>query len=154
MNTRFIVLGIMVIFAGLVLSGCTSQDGTSELSAARDLTGKWTGTPVFMDRANTCSYQGTMELTLQQTGNDVTGYYDLLVTKTGEGASCVRVGSSFRYLIQGTVSSSSISLVVADTDSLTGSFTTDLMTLRWEQCLSCDSGPAMKLVGMVSLRRE
>jgi hypothetical protein len=95
-----------------------------------------------------------MELVLEAEGTSVSGYFDLTVTETEGTSSCVKIGSTFRYLVEGTISSSRIDLLVAGTDTLTGSFTTDLMTLRWEQCQECDSGPAVMLIGMVSLMRE
>ena len=148
-------IGCIILFLCIQLSGCSGQDNSNTLlTPARDVTGKWTGTPVFSDRANECVYEGTMELTLQQHGNNVSGYYDLTVTKTQGNPSCVTVGSTFRFLVEGTVSSSQLHLLIAETDRLNGSFTTDLMTLRWEQCTVCESGPAIKLIGMVSLLRE
>jgi hypothetical protein len=151
----FMILGTLILFLCLFLSGCDSQDdNTASLTPARDLTGRWTGTPVFTDRANECAYEGAMELTLMQNENHLTGFFNLTVTKTTGDPPCVRVGSSFHYLVDGTVSSTQIHLIVADTDSLNGSFTTDLMTLRWQQCTSCESGPAIKLVGIVQLMRE
>ncbi len=150
----------IIILAVLLLtmtefSGCTNQnnDGTN-LTPARDVTGNWTGSPVFTDRAYECAYEGTMKLRLEQQDSNVTGYFDLTVVSTDGSPACVQIGSTFRYLVEGTISSSRIDLLVAGTDALVGSFTTDLMTLRWEQCQECDSGPAIKLVGMVSLRKE
>ena len=150
------MLGITILFALLLsLGGCSDQNNDdTNLSPARDVTGTWSGIPVFTDRANDCRYDGTMEMTLQQEDSHVSGYFDLTVTKTDGDSSCVDIGSTFRYLVEGTISSSHIELLVADTDTLNGSFTTDLMTLRWEQCHDCDSGPAVKLIGMVPLMRE
>jgi len=150
-----ITLGALIFFSCLLLSGCITPDNQrTSLTPARDLTGTWTGTPVFTDRGNECAYEGTMELNLQQNQNHLAGSFNLTVTKTTGDPPCVRVGSSFHYLVDGTVSSSQIHLIIADTDYLNGSFTTDLMTLRWQQCTSCESGPAIKLIGMVSLMRE
>ena len=126
----------------------------SQLNPARNITGTWVGTPVFTDRINTCVYEGTMELTLEQYESYVSGYVDFLVTTNDGAPSCVAAGSSFRYLVNGTISSSHIYLLVAETDALNGSFTTDLMTLRWELCGECGSGPAVKAIGMVSLTRK
>jgi hypothetical protein len=152
---QFITLGPLIFISCLFLSGCVTEDNQrTPLNPARDLTGTWTGTPVFTDRANECAYEGTMELTLRQNQNHLTGSFNLTVTKTTGDPPCVRVGSLFSYLVDGTVSSSRIHLIIADTDYLNGSFTTDLMTLRWQQCTSCRSGPAIKLIGMVSLMRE
>jgi len=152
----FTLLGTTVIIITMSeLSGCTNQNNSdTNFTPAREVTGKWLGSPVFTDRANECAYEGTMELILQQEGTYVSGYFDITVTKTEGAPSCVEIGSTFRYLLEGTISSSHIELLVAHTDTLTGSFTTDLMTLRWELCQECDSGPAVKLVGMVSLMRE
>jgi hypothetical protein len=155
MNKQFALLGILILFVCIRFSGCFEYDTQSTtLTPARDVTGQWSGAPVFTDRANECKYDGTMTLTLQQNGDVVTGYFDLTVTSSEGNPSCVMIGSSFRYLVEGTISSTQITLVIADTDRLLGSFTTDLMTLRWEQCADCDSGPAIKLIGMVSLVRE
>jgi hypothetical protein len=66
------------------VNGCTNQNnGGTNPTPARNVTGKWIGSPVFTDRAYECAYDE-----------------------------------------------------------------------RWEQCQECDSFPAVKLIGMVSLKKE
>ena len=146
MNIRYLI--IIILGFVILLGGCTST-----ITPARDLTGQWNGIVSFTERSPKCSYQGDMILNLRQQGDNINGNFNIVVTKA-EGNDCVRIGSQFGYLVSGTVSSSAISLLVADTDVLLGSFTTDIMTLRWESCQDCSSGPAIKILGPVSLLRQ
>lgn len=142
----FVVLYYVVVLPAI--------DSSAGLSPARPLTGTWRGTASFTDRAYSCSYQGTMVLTLAQEGSQLEGSYELVVTNTSGGTSCVRIGSEFSYLVQGSANTSSLVLSVAETDTMRGSFTTDIMTLRWERCDDCGSGPATTIVGMVTLFKD
>ncbi len=130
------------------------QDQTTTISAARPLAGTWTGTVTFTDRpTQTCLYQGPLTLHLTQNGDQLDGSFTATVTSTNNNPACVRVGSTFTYDLQGTVSSSAVHLTVADTDALTGAYTTNILTLRWQRCENCTSGPAITFVGMVSLTK-
>ena len=128
----------------------------STISGARDLGGQWVGhTVAFTDRIQDCGYLGDVTLNLAQNGNNLNGNIILTVRSVTQGNNCLRVGTQFpAFFVAGTVSASAINLKVANTDDLKGSFTTDLMTLRWEKCKSCDSGPAMVLVGPAQLRKQ
>ena len=147
MKKAIILLLVVSLF---FVSGCTDQTITS----SRDLNGVWQGHSIaFTDRAFDCSYTGDMTLNLVHNGNNLQGNYNLIV-RSAQGNNCVRIGSELGYVVSGTVSSSAIDLSVDNTDSLVGSFTTDLMTLRWQDCETCGSGPAVKLVGPAQLQRK
>lgn len=128
---------------------------SSQLSSAREITGTWNGKASFTDRALDCSYQGDMVLNLNQNGNNVNGNFVLTVTQASQGDNCLRVGTVFpAFFVAGTIESSSIDMLIANTDDLVGSFTADTMALRSTKCKDCDSGPALILQGPVNLLKE
>lgn len=169
MKKRYILF-IIVAFLFLIILFGTSQfepsDGpvkkpvvkkptiTPGLSGARDLSGTWIGNPIFTERSPVCSYGSDMVLNLQQNGNNVNGNFNVVV-KSAKGTGCLRVGTAIPgYPVAGTLTSSAIDMKISGVDTLKGSFTTDTMTLRWEQCKNCDSGPAIKFVGSIQLKRK
>ncbi len=122
---------------------------TSTITPARDLTGKWSGS--FKTREDTtdveCLYTGTMLLTLQQRGNALTGTFRLddidVQTKNKETDSTIPpipcgVPVYPTYIeapVTGQVSSSAIEIYGGGLTQWSGSFTTDLMTLYFKQCV-------------------
>ena len=152
-SKTLIILLTCIVF----LSACTSAkpEITSTVSSARDIDGDWVGSVTFTERSPNCVYRGDFELALQQNGNNVQGGFTVTVKSIEkQGPNCLRTGTSLRYGVGGTVSSSSISLLISNTDKLKGSFTTDQLTLRWEQCDACSSGPAIKFTGPMFLARK
>lgn len=127
------------------------QDQTTTLSPARPLAGTWVGTAAFTDNTETCQYQGPISLHLTQNGNQLTGSFTVMVNES-TGPDSVRIGTIFTYQVQGTVSSSSVTLTVAGVDTLKGSYLTNNLALRWEDNQNTTtSGPAIKFTGIVSL---
>lgn len=113
------------------------------LSPARDVTGTWSGSLTMQDTGPPgCSYGGTATLTLVMNGNDVTGSLTESVQVTNQpdpNTPCDTTGTP-TFSVNGTVSSSSITMTDSEGDTLTGSFTTDLMTLNVASPVTPSSG--------------
>ena len=144
-----VAVGIGLILIFVVFKPTTTEDLDSTLDSARDLTGIWTGQATFRNRASDCVYQGKMTLTLQHTGSNLVGGYTLLVSSHDSDSGCVNVGSELPGAVNGTVSSSSVTMS-SGPDVLKGSFTTDILTI-YQDSVFDGSGPAVVLVGPVHL---
>ncbi|NYZ78471.1 hypothetical protein H0N96_03655 [Candidatus Micrarchaeota archaeon] len=133
-------------------SASPSEQPSNHLSPARDLTGRWTGSASFQENVEgaECLFGGDFILTLQQDGNSV--YGDFEFTETSLKQTRVQTESSIPSIgcyhpvegvtsgqFSGSVSSSAVELNVGGRRQFSGSFTTDLMSLKLETCLVQDA---------------
>jgi len=161
-NTIIVIVGLVTfiiilgVFSFSPIPDVGDLEETSSISGARDLNGQWAGTVSFTERVPNCAYRGALVLNLGQNGNNLNGGFTLSIDEiVTQGPNCLRVGTVLPpSAVSGTASSSSINLLISNTDKLKGSFTTDAMTLRWEICDNCQAGPAIKFVGPMQLRRQ
>jgi len=145
---------LLLTFAFALLLGCCGvvPDNTnSTISPARDLSGAWKGTASFQENVEgaQCTTTGTFTLNLQQEGNDVNGDFVLSHISINQkrlpgnyevppiGCSGP-VNNELGGQVDGTVSSSSITLNSGGYRQFSGSFTTDIMSLKLEKCLVND----------------
>lgn len=133
-------------------SGTATPAPSGQLSPARDLTGDWSGTASFREDVEgaQCLFTGVFYLRLQQEGNDVGGDFSFTETSvrqtrlpTDSGVPAVGCSHPDSGVtsgqVYGSVSSSAIYLGVGGRPQFSGSFTTDLMSLRLEKCLVQDA---------------
>jgi len=157
MILRPIIFFVIIIVAAFFVFNFTFKPTQDSLTVARDLSGQWNGKAVFTDKQLDCLYNGDMTINFVQNGNQLNGNFNLVVESSqpqNQFANCINVGSNLGYLLGGTVSASAIDLFIANTDKLIGSFTTDIMTLRWEPCQGCVAGPPIKFQGPINLKRQ
>jgi hypothetical protein len=111
----------------------SKQKISSKLSAARDLTGTWTGT--LHENLSTsktpdyCVITGNLTLNLDQSGNSLNGSWSEhpVSQQAADGYQC-STGQDFNTGIQnGSVSSSSFNFSLGGGTQIEGSFTTDLI---------------------------
>ncbi len=107
------------------------------MTPAADLTGTWNGSfQIDIDDGvdKICSFSGTINLKLQQSGTSLSGNYDYSVTNTQNyhpewGIDC---SLAFSGSTQGSVDGSRITLFF-DSWALSGSFTTNLINLSMSE---------------------
>ena len=146
---------ILAIVIGGVFFFVFSSDITTTTNPARDLTGNWDGIVTFTERVPNCVYSADYTMNLAQNGNNVVGGFNVVIREVKSGTvNCLRTGTQLGFPVAGSISSSAINMLISGTDKLKGSFTTDQMTLRWELCDACASGPAIKFTGPMFLTRS
>ena len=142
MKGSFASLASISLIVLLILSGLPIT-ANAALSPARDVTGTWSGSLAMQDDGPPgCSYGGTATLTIAMSGNDVSGSLTESVQVTNQpdpSTPCDTTGT-VTFGVSGTVSSSSITMTDSEGDTLSGSFTTDLMTLNVASAVSPPSG--------------
>lgn len=148
-----------VVFAAVLISGCTGQydveglgeqltggdadqEGkklTTTITAARDLTGTWTGTAEWSDNVGNpaCSYFGDITFNFQQNDNTLAGTWQANINDVVQhlDVPCAAQGPTPVNNLQGTVSSSSVYFTSGDPELVfDGTFTTDLLDGSFESC--------------------
>jgi len=152
-----IIVAIVFTFFFLQFQPSVDQSGSPVLdpvlSSARDLSGRWTGIVTFTERVPQCSYSADFDMNLVQNGDALNGGFNVVIREIKSGSDCLNPGTQLGFPVAGSASASAINMLISGTDKLLGSLTTDQMTLRWELCDACDSGPAIKFVGPMFLTR-
>ena len=161
MRNIFTYLLLTLAFA-VLLSGCcgylfypspneNSTNLNTTISPARDLTGTWVGPASFQENVEgaQCTITGTFTMTLQQDGNNVNGDFVLSAISIHQKSlpsdspvppiGCSGpVDKELPGHVGGTVSSSAITLNMGGQRQFSGSFTSDIMSLKLERCLVND----------------
>ena len=135
----------------VLLTGCYSQEYSSELSSARDITGRWSGSASFQENVPgaDCLFKGTFELDLQQQENNVEGQFRFTETgfeqKRQQSSNPIPpIGCSSPIdkvttgQVEGTISSSGLTLNENGEKLFSGSFTSDILSLSLTNCLVQD----------------
>ena len=156
----FVLLILIVVFLTVITpfepqqntEQSPSEQPSNQLNPARDLTGRWVSSTSFQENVEgaECLFSGVFILTLQQNGNSV--YGDFEFTETSLKQTRVQTESSIPSVgcyhpvagvtsgqFSGSVSSSAVELNVGGRRQFSGSFTTDLMSLKLVKCLVQDA---------------
>ena len=112
----------------------TGETQTSDENLGGVNNSTWTGSTITSDiGAPGCVYESATTLTLTKSGTSLAGNYTLyntkVITDPDPSNPCYLPTGSETIQVQGTISSSAISLSSSDGTTYTGGMTTDLMTL-------------------------
>lgn len=128
----FPVFGFIGIYASQGSQNSNFSSGqklieNKQISAARNLTGTWTGSVSGSNHigAHACTYSGTLKLVLEQSGNNLNGNWEANITDSQGDSTCLPTYQNVE-ISEGTISSSAFQFM-AGSVKVNGSFTTDLM---------------------------